>query len=224
MDIGEPLIKYGATKISELREKVLLQPESFWEVDQLNRVALAGDRAGRAVFFYNDMPACVDRGTLQEAKAGHVNVLRYANRPLFSEIQQLVDGDIKPHFAQCDIMRVQLAELPPGGTITPHRDVNILAAIHRLHVPLVTHKGVKFIIAGQRFFLEEGNLYDLNNVVLHSVENKSNVMRIHLLVDMIPHSIARACYHDTEKAMVSAVTASRAMAKSAAVGFMLSRG
>jgi hypothetical protein len=224
MDIGEPLNKYGATKISELREKVLLQPGSFWEVDQLNRAALAGDRAGTAVFFYNDMPACVDRGTLQEAKSGYVNVLRYADRPLFAEIQQLVDAEIKPHFAKCDIMRVQLAELPPGGIITPHRDVNILAAVHRLHVPLVTHKGVKFIIAGQNFFLEEGILYDLNNVVLHSVENKSGIMRIHLLVDMIPHSIARAHYHDTEKAMVSAVAASRAMAKSAAVGFMLSRG
>jgi hypothetical protein len=223
MDIGEPLIKYGATKISELREKVLLQPESFWEVDQLNRAALAGDRAGRAVFFYNDMPAFVDRGTLQEAKAGHVNVVRYADRPLFSEIQQLVDTDIKPHFAKCDIMRVQLAELPPGGIITPHRDVNILAAVHRLHVPLVTHKGVKFIIAGQRFFLEEGKLYDLNNVVLHSVENKSDIVRIHLLVDMIPHSIARAHYHATEKAMLSAVAASRAMSKSV-VGFMLSGG
>lgn len=101
-------------------------------------------------------------------------------------------------------MRVQLAELPPGAVITPHRDIGILSLIHRMHVPLVTHEQVSFIINGQRFFLAEGNLYDLNNAVVHSVENKSDVMRVHLMIDMLPHMVARARYFDTREEMIAA--------------------
>ena len=85
-------------------------------------------------------------------------------------------------------MRVQLAELPPGQIIAPHKDVGILALIHRMHIPIITHHDVKFIIDNQLFVLEEGVLYDLNNAVMHSVVNKSLVNRFHLLVDLLPHS------------------------------------
>jgi hypothetical protein len=210
MDIGKPLIEYGPADITELREQMLLQDKSFWDLDQANRVVLARNRPGNAVFFYNDMPACVDRTTLQEADCGYVNVLRYPGRPLFLEVQGLIEACIAPHFPDCDIMRVQLAELPPSAVITPHRDLHILAAVHRLHIPVVTHPGVKFIIADQSFFLESGFLYDLNNAVLHSVENNSDVMRVHLMVDMMPHALSRARYHDSEGSMISAVSATKA--------------
>lgn len=207
MDIGKPLVEYGAVEISELRESMLEQSNDFWTIDRASRVKLAGDRPGNAVFFYHDGPPSVRRGTLHEARAGQVSVLRYAGRPLYSEIQELIDNKIKYCFPDCDVMRVQLAELPPGQIIEPHTDVGILNLIHRLHVPIVTHPGVKFIIAGQSFFLEEGKLYDLNNAVEHSVENRSDVMRVHLMIDVLPHSVARARYYDTEEAMASAVDA-----------------
>ena len=209
MDLGKPLAEYGTASITDLREKILLQPQSFWESDRANRVSLAGNRPGNAVFFYNDTPMCVQRNAMREAKSGYVNVLRYTDRPLFAEIENLLEVDIKPSFPACDVMRVQIAELPPGDVITPHRDIGILAMIHRLHVPLITHKNVKFIIGRESYFLEEGRLYDLNNVVVHSVRNDSDVMRLHLLVDMLPHSVARARYHDSEDSIIAAVDAWR---------------
>lgn len=212
MDLGKPIVEYGLADITDLREKMLLQPASFWESDRVNRVSLAGNRPGNAVFFYNDMPKSVNRNIIRETKSGHVNVLRYADRPLFGEIQALIERDIQPSFPDCDVMRVQLAELPPGEVITPHRDIGILTVIHRLHVPIVTHAGVKFIIARQPYFLEAGRLFDLNNVVVHSVVNESDVMRVHLLVDMIPHATARARYHDTDESIVAAVDAWRLQA------------
>ena len=207
MDIGKPLVEYGPVDITELREKMLGQPKEFWEIDRASRVKLAGDRPGNAVYFYNDKPSFISRPTVLEAQSGFVSVLRYANRPLFDEIQKLIDKQIKPKFSNCDVMRVQLAELPPGSEIEPHVDKHILARIHRLHIPIATHEGVKFIIAGQTFFLQEGRLYDLNNVVKHSVENKSNLMRVHLMIDMLPHLVAQARYYDTDASMKSAFEA-----------------
>jgi hypothetical protein len=168
---------------------------------------LAGNRPGNAVFFYNDTPACLNRRPLDEARTGHINVLRYADRPLFAEVQSLIDVKVKPAFPDCDVMRVQLAELPPGSTIEPHRDTGILALIHRLHVPIVTHKGVIFYIGHEEFFLREGFLYDLNNVIVHAVRNTSEVMRVHLMIDMLPNTIARTRYFDSEDAIIAAVAA-----------------
>lgn len=205
MDLGKPLVAYGDVDVSGLLPKLQALPPDFWGEDRANRVKLAGARPGNAVFYFNDAPSFVTRRTLPEAQSGSVNVLRYVRRPLFAEIDALIKQSIAPHFPSCDVMRVQLAELPPGEVIAPHRDLGILAAIHRLHVPLVTHPEVTFIIENKRFHLDVGKLYDLNNAVLHAVENKSNVMRIHLMVDMIPHSLARAVYHDSEAAMMKAV-------------------
>ena len=42
MDIGKPLIEYGAVDITELRQKMLGQPKEFWEIDRASRVKLAG--------------------------------------------------------------------------------------------------------------------------------------------------------------------------------------
>jgi Aspartyl/Asparaginyl beta-hydroxylase len=207
MDTGEPLVEYGSVDIADLREKMLLQTPDYWEIDRAARVKLAGHRPGNAVFFYNDMPPCVNRGSLGEVQSGLVNVLRYPSRALFAEVQRLIEAQIAPLFPQCSIMRVQLTELPPGSTIQPHRDVGILALIHRLHVPIVTHDDVKFFIAGQVFSLKPGRLYDLNNVVVHSVENRSDVMRVHLMVDMLPYTVAKARYFDSESSFVSAVAA-----------------
>ena len=211
MDLGKPIEVFGTVDITILREKMLAQPGSFWQCDRFNRASLAANRPGEAVFFFNDIPTCVNRNILRESGSGFVNVLRYADRPLFPEVTALIERDILPSFPDCDMIRVQLAELPPGEAIEPHRDVGILTQVHRLHVPLVTHEGVKFFIQRQPFFLEEGRLYDLNNAVVHSVVNESDVMRVHLLVDLMPHSLARARYHETEDEMIAAVEKSRAM-------------
>ena len=205
MDLGVPLIDYGPVDIGSLRENLRQLSADFWLMDREARETVAGERPGQAVYFYNPRPPKVSRMALSEAKSGFVSVLRHKARPLFTDIQALIDKDMRRHFPECDVLRAQLAELPPGQVIEPHRDGNILALIHRLHVPIITHPDVEFIIDGNTFCLRADRLYDLNNVVMHSVTNRSDVMRIHLLVDLMPHSLARARYFDDEDEMVSAL-------------------
>ncbi len=206
MDIGKPLVDYGGIDAGELRRKMLALPPEYWNADAASRSKVAGERPGNAVFFYNPMPPMVRRMILLEARmSGKVSVLRYPDRPLFTEVQVLIADHIQPLFPACDVIWAQLAELPPGGVIAPHSDRHILAEVHRLHVPLVTHDQVEFVIGGSTFHLAPDTLYDLNNVMTHAVFNRSNVMRIHLLVDMMPHAIGRARYFDDEAEMAAAV-------------------
>lgn len=207
VDLGKPLVEYGPVDIAPLLEQMAALPPDFWEIDRASRVKFAKDRPGTAVFFYNDSPAGVHRSTLAEVPSGTVNVLRYPHRPLFTEITDLIDRSIAPLFPACSPMRVQLADLPAGQTIEPHRDGALLTLIHRLHVPLITNPRVTFFVQRQGFRLEAGRLYDLNNAVGHSVRNEGDATRVHLLVDMLPHSVARPAYHDTEAAMLTATAA-----------------
>ncbi|RZM14922.1 MAG: hypothetical protein EOP67_64260, partial [Sphingomonas sp.] len=159
---------------------------------------------------YNDTPATFDRCTLDEALAtGIVDVLRNPHHPLFDSATQVIEAGIVPAYPDCDILRVQIADLPPGAAIARHRDDSILAAIHRLHVPLVTNAGVVFEIDDAPYTLDEGMVYELNNVVPHAVRNDGTERRIHLLVDMLPHAVGRCAYHDDRRAMAVAVIRTR---------------
>jgi hypothetical protein len=205
MDIGKPLIECGEADATALRQKMLALPEAFWELDTASRNRVAGDRSGRSVFFFNDVPPGVERNPLFEAKSGRVSVLRYSDRPLFAEVAALIEATVTPRFPLCDVVRVQLAELPPGGIIKPHRDTNILAVMHRLHVPVVTHEQVRFIIDWKPYILAPDRLYNLNNAMVHSVENNSDVMRVHLLIDLLPRTVAQARYFNTVEEMAYAL-------------------
>lgn len=203
MDIGKPLIEYHAIDIAALRRGMLTQSAQFWERDQVSRTVFAGDRPGGAVYFYNDNPAFSRRAPLAEvAAAGTVSVLRNTAYPLFDMVDALISEHIVPLYPTCDVVRVQLAELPPGGTISRHHDADILAAMHRLHVPVTTNPKVAFIIDGQRFSLAEGVLYELNNVVEHAVHNGGDTIRVHLLVDMMPRALGKALYFDQAREML----------------------
>lgn len=203
MDIGQPLIEYRALDISALRDSMPAPADGFWVRDRDTRTALATDRPGNAVYFYNDNPSFAPRSPLDEVAAtGTVSVLRNTSYPLFDIVDALIARHVAPLYPHCDVVQAQLAELPAGAKIRRHRDTDILASLHRLHVPITTNDDVLFTIDGQRFSLAPGVLYELNNVVEHSVHNGGRTMRVHLLVDMMPHALGRALYFDSGKEML----------------------
>jgi hypothetical protein len=211
MDIGVPLIEHGALDINALRDDMRAQTTEFWTRDQVARTKLAGDRPGDAVYFYNEYPAFSRRSPLDEiAIAGTLSVLRNAGYPLFDIVDALISEQIAPLYPDCDVVCAQLADLPPDASIGLHRDTDILAAVHRLHVPITTNQDVAFIIGGERFSLAEGMLYELNNVVDHAVHNRGNSVRVHLLIDMMPRSLGRAVYFDKGKEMLMSMLRSGA--------------
>lgn len=87
----------------------------------------------------------------------------------------------------CSKRAVRLLFLPPGGRIRPHNDegVSFESGFLRLHVPIVTHQDVHFILGGQRCEWLPGELWYGDFSQTHEVENRSPVLRVHLVLDVL---------------------------------------
>ena len=91
-------------------------------------------------------------------------------------------------------VRATLVRLKAGGSIAEHRDMNFsLTHSHRVHLPIVTNDEVWFSVGSETINLREGQLYEINNRRLHSVENKGSDDRVHLILDFVLPSERCCC-------------------------------
>lgn len=87
----------------------------------------------------------------------------------------------------CETTSVRFLKLGAGATIRRHRDydLGLEDGEIRLHLPIRTNPDVEFLLDDQRVDLREGELWYLNFNLYHSVHNRSEVDRIHLVIDCI---------------------------------------
>jgi hypothetical protein len=82
---------------------------------------------------------------------------------------------------------VRLLFLPPNGVIREHTD-DIFGFWHgllRLHLPIVTHRDVRFTIGGRPCHMAPGELWYGDFSRKHSVVNESQVTRVHMVIDVL---------------------------------------
>jgi aspartyl/asparaginyl beta-hydroxylase len=97
-----------------------------------------------------------------------------------------------PYFKQildeleCPKEVVRILFLPPAGHIKDHFDfhTSFQFGLLRLHIPIVTHPDVAFIIDGQRMNWKAGELWYGDFSRVHSVQNDSQIVRIHMVIDV----------------------------------------
>lgn len=83
-------------------------------------------------------------------------------------------------------VRATVVKLKAGGSIDEHTDNNFsLVHSHRVHLAIVTNEQVQFTVGSQTANMEEGALYEINNRRKHSVENRGETDRIHLIMDFV---------------------------------------
>ena len=83
-----------------------------------------------------------------------------------------------------DTAKIMFTRLHPGGRIARHVDENPSSAVpHKIHVPVITHPKAILHVEDTPYHLEVGHVYELNNLLPHSVENGSEVGRVHLIFD-----------------------------------------
>lgn len=82
---------------------------------------------------------------------------------------------------------IRLMALYPGAEIKPHKDPGCAYAdgIYRIHIPICTHPAVEFYLEGERIVMEEGSCWYLDFSKTHQIINKSDQVRVHLVVDGI---------------------------------------
>jgi len=94
-------------------------------------------------------------------------------------IKQVVDS------IECPKMSIRLLNLKAGTVVHPHsdRDLYFEEGEVRLHVPIVTNSLVEFYLDEERIIMEEGECWYLNLGLMHKLHNRSEVDRIHLVID-----------------------------------------
>lgn len=86
-----------------------------------------------------------------------------------------------------DLATAMLINLPAKKQISRHIDsAKFFKAIHRIHIPIVTAPECVFEINGEIKNIKEGEVVEIDNDnKYHSVQNNSDIDRIHLLVDWL---------------------------------------
>jgi hypothetical protein len=87
----------------------------------------------------------------------------------------------------CPVMAARLLALAPGAVLKEHSDLNLgwEDGEIRLHVPIITADQVEFVLDGSPVDLPAGQCWYLNLNRTHSAVNRSDVTRVHLVVDCV---------------------------------------
>jgi hypothetical protein len=91
---------------------------------------------------------------------------------------------------------VRILALAPGARVFEHHDPDssIDKETARLHVPIVTHPDVEFVIGGRRVQMNAGELWYGDFTFPHKVRNRSRVERVHLVIDVEVSDAIRALF------------------------------
>ena len=86
---------------------------------------------------------------------------------------------------KCRVKSARLLKLGAGSRIIEHRDHNLSLEDEeaRLHVTITTSELVDFLINGERIVMNPGECWYINANLPHSVNNRSDSARVHMVID-----------------------------------------
>ena len=107
---------------------------------------------------------------------------------LFPWIQRLYDRLIENGMKKGVVVKAMFAALLPHQKISPHIDNgDALRMSHRYHWVITTTPSVHIKVNNIEFHMPTDSIYELNNLFLHSVDNPSDDIRIHFIMDVLPN-------------------------------------
>ena len=97
---------------------------------------------------------------------------------------------------KCPLQAVRLLKLNAGAVIKEHRDAELCfeKGEIRLHIPVITSEEVEFYLEKERIYLKEGECWYMNFNLMHSINNKSSINRIHLVIDALVNDWVRELF------------------------------
>jgi hypothetical protein len=177
MDIEGPFRELGPVDSSPLIETVLKQSEEAWKVNQYRQQAYDVHTQTESLV----MVFCDGWPDITVSKEAAWDALKETAVPL---MRRIID-DFYP--AGGTVIRAMAAKLKAGGIISPHRDSHpSFRNAHRIHIPITTNTGVRFMINGRPHRFEVGKAYEINNQMNHSVINAGKQDRITFIFDYLP--------------------------------------
>jgi hypothetical protein len=145
-------------------------------VAHFNTGYYAGDWSGAAL-------RSVD-GNPQQIYPDPTAVGRYRDTPLLGRLDHVAKALAR---FECELTSVRLLRLAAGSSIHEHSDLRLNRAHGevRIHVPIVTDDQVAFFLDGERVPMQPGQAWYLNLELPHLVDNRSEIDRVHLVIDCV---------------------------------------
>jgi hypothetical protein len=107
------------------------------------------------------------------------------NHNLISELEPIIKTLELIHNGK--VGKTLLIKLPPTKDVHKHTDKgDYLGIIRRHHIPIITNENVKFYVGDEFKQMREGECWEINNSLMHSVENNGKTDRVHLMFDILP--------------------------------------
>lgn len=90
------------------------------------------------------------------------------------------------HYGTAVVTRCFFARLRASRSIPRHKDVGVVSQkSHRVHIPVATHPLCTFTVGDKCMHIPLGEVWTIDNTgEYHSIENLSEIDRIHLIVDI----------------------------------------
>jgi len=170
--------RLGRVDPSAIQEKARILTEEDWSANDWRQ---------------NRFDAHADTQTIQlvfDQDFRHENPTRhekYFELGFESLMEPLIETISDSYTGDGYVVRAILVRLKAGGTIPTHVDTGYtLMNCRRIHMPIFSTDRVEFTVAGEQQVMTEGELWEINNAREHSVVNKGNEGRVHLIVDWVP--------------------------------------
>jgi hypothetical protein len=163
----------GRVDIAGLCARVTAEPDTRWRDDPFRQRAFEVHEDTETIFLIYDRDMRHLNPTPLPAYDSYASLVA----PVLAQLAAQLCPD-----GWC--VRCLLTRLRPGGHIRAHVDQGFsLRRSHRVHLPIVASGDVTFSVGGETRQLAPGELWEINNMRLHAVENTGVTPRIHLIVD-----------------------------------------
>lgn len=182
MLIPDPIRPLGPVDCLELTQRVQHLDESAWHLDvrRQNDYEVHAQTQSIILTFCDGWP--------------EVRIVRAPGWTLLADLAvPVMEHVIRQYYPPGGlVLRAMLARLPAGCRIGRHKDAHpSFQVAHRIHVPLLTHPDVEFIVGTELVEPRPHFAFELNNQMFHQVHNNGPQARIHLIFDYDPQN-ARA--------------------------------
>jgi len=165
--------------VDRIKELVSNLTEEQW-LENTSRQVTFKNHALTQTYFLADYPLDWKIGSDYQGRVTRPDSdLWLETYPIVKFLEEYNDGKVG---------RVMITKLLAGGNIEPHRDGgDYLNVVRRHHIPIVTSKEVLFFVDDRGVNMRQGELWEINNMMTHKVQNPSITDRIHLMIDIVPN-------------------------------------
>jgi hypothetical protein len=94
----------------------------------------------------------------------------------------------------CEKQRVRIMQLAPSSDIFWHRDHELDRDVVRVHIPVVTNRGVLMQLCHEDCRWQPGELWFGDFAFPHRLRNTSRETRIHIVIDLVCNDFVRGLF------------------------------